>query len=373
MPKEHSARGLGLPLVALAVILAFLAGGVLVGAVLPGRLQGPSAAPVPQQQAVPLDAQEGVQLAPYSTITAIAEQAGQAVVGIATRQRAYDWFSGVYEESGVGSGIIFDPSGYILTNDHVVGGASHIVVTLADGRQVSGEVVGTDPTTDLAVVKIAATNLVPAILGRSDNLRVGELAVAIGNPLGLEFQRTVTAGIVSALNRTIETDDGKVLENLIQTDAPINPGNSGGPLLNARGEVIGVNTAKAQAAEGMGFAIPISLARPVVEELKAYGRVVRPWLGVYTAEVNREIGAYYDLKVESGIAVLDVYRDSPASLAGVRPGDVITAVDGREVRTLSEFTAVIARRKVGERVELLLNRQGKEVQVQVTLSPRPAN
>ncbi|MGB4030019.1 MAG: trypsin-like peptidase domain-containing protein, partial [bacterium] len=185
---------------------------------------------------------------PYGTIIEIAEKIGPAVVGVSTRRQAYDWFWGAYEIPGVGSGVIFDPKGYILTNDHVVHGAQTIMVTLHDGRQVQGELVGTDPSTDLAVVKINETNLPVAPLGDSENLRVGELAVAIGNPLGLELQRTVTAGIISALNRTIQTEDGNVLEGLIQTDASINPGNSGGPLVNSSGQVIGINTAKATQA-----------------------------------------------------------------------------------------------------------------------------
>lgn len=357
-------------LVAALMLVAFFAGGALVGSRFLPRaelLPGPEGSLPPEGSRAGDDAE----LYPYSTITAIAERVGPAVVGIATREPAYDWFYGAYEKEGVGSGIIFDPAGYILTNDHVVGGARRITVTLADGRQVPGRLIGSDPGTDLAVVKISASGLTPAVLGDSTNLRVGELAVAIGNPLGLEFQRSVTAGIISAVNRTIETDDGKVLENLIQTDAPINPGNSGGPLLNARGEVIGINTAKAQAAEGMGFAIPVSLARPVVEELMAHGRVLRPWLGVYTAEVNREISAYFDLKVTTGVAVLDVYRGSPAARAGIRPGDVILAVDGQPVRTLPEFTAALARHKVGERLALDIDRQGQKLAITVLLAARP--
>jgi serine protease Do len=355
------------------LLVAFLAGGALVGGVLAARSQllpGPQASPAPPSapRAGPGDSPE---LNPYSVISAVAERVAPTVVGVATRQRAYDWFYGAYEEAGVGSGIIFDPTGYILTNDHVVGSAGRITVTLADGRQLPARLVGTDPGTDLAVIKVNAAGLTPALLGSSENLRVGDLAVAIGNPLGLEFQRSVTAGIVSALNRTIQTDDGKVLENLIQTDAPINPGNSGGPLLNSRGEVVGINTAKAQAAEGMGFAIPISQARPVVEELMAHGRVLRPWLGVYTAEVNREISAYFDLKVTSGIAVLDVYKGSPAQRAGLRPGDVIRSVGGTSVRTLPEFTAALARHKVGERVALGIDRQGKKLTLTALLAPRP--
>lgn len=308
---------------------------------------------------------------PYATISAVAQRVGPAVVGIATRERVYDWIHGPVEQGGVGSGIIFDPAGYILTNDHVISGAKNIIVSLADGRLLEGQVVGTDPTMDLAVVKVAAAELTPALFGDSDRLQVGELAVAIGNPLGLEFQRTVTAGIISALSRTIQTDDGKILEDLIQTDAPINPGNSGGPLVNARGEVVGINSAKAKAAEGMGFAIPISRARPIVEEILAYGYVQRPWLGLYAAEINPEIVAYFQLSQQQGVVVLDVYRASPAEEAGVRAGDVITRVGSKRITTLAEFSTAVSAAKVGAKIRLGLNRGGRQRQVTVQLGQRP--
>jgi serine protease Do len=332
-------------------------------------LKAPAGIPQPTEPLSIVD--DTTTIHPYATISAVAQRVGPAVVGIATRVRAYDWFYGAVEQGGVGSGIIFDPVGYILTNDHVVAGGGNIIVTLADGRQLEGQVVGTDPSMDLAVVKVAATGLTPALFGDSDRLQVGELAVAIGNPLGLEFQRSVTAGIISALSRTIQTDDGKILENLIQTDAPINPGNSGGPLVNARGEVVGINSAKAQAAEGMGFAIPISVARPIVEEILAHGYVRRPWLGIYAAQINKEISAYFDLPEKEGVVALDIYRGSPAEAAGVKPGDVITRVGSRRVNTLSEFTAAASTVKVGAKTRLSLSRRGRPVQVTVIPALRP--
>jgi serine protease Do len=360
-----------IPLFVLLLTGAFLAGFALrSGGSRSGQLlQAPQSMPLPVEQTPSVG--ETTFLHPYATISAIAERVGPTVVGIATRERAYDWFYGAVEKGGVGSGVIFDPAGYILTNDHVVAGASTIIVTLADGRQLTGEVVGTDPSMDLAVVKVKTTGLTPALFGDSDALRVGELAVAIGNPLGLEFQRSVTAGIISALNRTIETDDGKILENLIQTDAPINPGNSGGPLVNAKGEVIAINSAKAQAAEGMGFAIPISQARPIVEEILAYGQVRRPWLGIYAAAINREVSAYFDLPEKEGVVALDVYRGSPADTAGIKPGDVITRVGSQSIRTVSEFTAALTRFKVGDKVQMGLSRRGRPLKVTAVLAPRP--
>lgn len=332
-------------------------------------LKAPAGIPFPAE--TPSTVDDTMSLYPYATISAVAERVGPTVVGIATRERAYDWFYGAVEKGGVGSGVIFDPAGYILTNDHVVAGGGSLVVTLADGRQLAGAVVGTDPSMDLAVVKVEAAELTPALFGDSEGLRVGELAVAIGNPLGLEFQRSVTAGIISALGRTIQTDDGKILENLIQTDAPINPGNSGGPLVNASGEVVGINSAKAQAAEGMGFSIPISQARPIVEEILAHGRVRRPWVGIYAAQINKEISAYFDLPEKEGVVALDVYQGSPAEAAGVKPGDVIAQVGSRRVRTLSEFTAAISGFKVGDEIKLALSRGGRPVRVTVVLAPRP--
>jgi serine protease Do len=308
---------------------------------------------------------------PYNTIVRVAEQVGAAVVGVSTRRQAYDLFWGAYEVPGVGSGVIFDEKGYILTNDHVVHGAQTITVTLHDGRQVPGELVGTDPSTDLAVVKINEDNLPVAVLGSSDNLRVGDLAIAIGNPLGLELQRTVTAGIISALGRSIRTEDGKILEDLIQTDASINPGNSGGPLVDAQGQVIGINTAKATQAEGIGFAIPIGLAKPIVEELIAHGKIMRPWLGIYGGTITAEIASYYNLPVEQGVLILEVERNSPADRAGLRAGDVIVSYNITPINTIEDLTSALKGSAVGEKVQLTVLRENDRHTVAVTLGERP--
>lgn len=329
--------------------------------------QGAQDVPPPADNTLPPAQVNG----PHETIVQVAAEIGPAVVGVSTRRQAYDWFWGAYEIPGVGSGVIFDASGYILTNDHVVHGARTITVTLFDGRQVPGRLVGTDPTTDLAVVKIDEPDLPVAPLGDSENLQVGELAVAIGNPLGLELQRTVTAGIVSALNRTIQTEDGNVLEGLIQTDASINPGNSGGPLVNASGQVIGINTAKAPKAEGIGFSIPINLAKPIVEELITHGRIVTPWLGIIGGTITPEIANYYDLSVEKGVLVLEISRNSPADEAGLRRLDVITAFNITPMETIEDLTAALEQQKLGQEIKLTVLRGENKRTISVTLGERP--
>ena len=323
--------------------------------------------PPPRENIIPPAQVNG----PHGTIVEVAAKIGPAVVGVSTRRQAYDWFWGAYEIPGVGSGVIFDAQGYILTNDHVVHGARTINVTLYDGRQVPGRLVGTDPSTDLAVVKIDEPDLPVAPLGDSENLLVGELAIAIGNPLGLELQRTVTAGIVSALNRTIQTEDGNVLEGLIQTDASINPGNSGGPLVNASGQVIGINTAKAPKAEGIGFSIPINLAKPIVEELITHGRIVTPWLGIIGGTITPEIANYYDLAVEKGVLVLEISRSSPAEEAGLRRLDVITAFNITPMETIEDLTSALEQQKVGQEIKLTILRGESKQTVSVVLGEQP--
>lgn len=308
---------------------------------------------------------------PFNTIADVAEAVGSAVVGVSTRRQAYDWFWGSYEIPGVGSGVIFDENGYVLTNDHVVHGATNITVSLHDGRQVNGELVGTDPSTDLAVVKIDEKNLPVAVLGSSDNLRVGSLAIAIGNPLGLDLQRTVTAGIISALNRTIRTEDGKILEDLIQTDASINPGNSGGPLVDFQGHVIGINTAKATQAEGIGFAIPIGLAKPIVDELISHGKIMRPWLGIYGGTITAEVASYYSLSAEEGVLILEVEQNSPAKAAGLQPGDVVEEFNEVKVKTIDDLTEEIEKRKVGDEVQLKIIRGERRSNITIKLGERP--
>ena len=297
-----------------------------------------------------------------------ARAVGPAVVGITNKAVARDWFNNQFEiEQGVGSGVIFRADGYIVTNNHVIAGAKEIIVSLADGRSVSGELIGTDEITDLAVVKIDADNLTAAEFGDSDDIMVGEPAIAIGNPLGLEFQGSVTAGVISALNRTLNLNDRQF--KLIQTDAAINPGNSGGALVNADGLVIGINSAKlaANGVEGMGFAIPINTVRDIVAELMEKGRVTRPWLGVGVFDKETAARQGYRLNADAGVYVEHVDKDGSAGAAGIRRGDIILEIAGKPVNTVGELRSAVAEQKVGTVIQVKLQRDGDIITVDVTL------
>ncbi len=277
-------------------------------------------------------------------------------------------------ENGTGSGFILDANGTIVTNAHVVEGADEVSVTFKDGRELRGEVIGEDPLTDVAVIKVDASELPTVTIGNSDALRPGEWAIAIGNPLGLD--NTVTAGIVSATGRTsaqIRVPDKRV--DFIQTDAAINPGNSGGPLLNERGEVIGVNTAIiGGGAQGLGFAIPINRAQEIASELIATGKVDHAYLGIQMQtltpalkeRINTDPRANLSLEAESGVVILGITRDSPALRAGLQLGDVIVSMDGRSVTEASEVQQIVADTAVGDAIAIALDRGGQTVEVSVS-------
>mgnify|MGYP000857557580 FL=1 len=296
----------------------------------------------------------------------VAKMATAGVVGI-TVERAVkeNLFSRNREtEVGFGSGVIVSSDGYILTNYHVAGGKSNrIVVSLADGRYVDGEVVWSDPVLDLAAVKVNLTGLTPLALGDATKLEVGEHAIAIGNPLGLDFQRSVTSGIISALNRTIriETEDGvNYMEDLIQTDASINPGNSGGPLLNSRGEVVGINTVKVTSAEGMGFAIPINIVKPVVARLMETGTFEEPYMGIFA--YDGQTIPYIDgqVQIQNGIYVAHVDRNGPAYKAGIREGCIIARVDDNEINTMMQLRTYIYTKLPGDTVRIYHKKRGSD-------------
>jgi S1-C subfamily serine protease len=237
---------------------------------------------------------------------------------------------------------------------------------LPDGRGFTGNLIDADPVTDLAVVKIEGRDLPVAQLGDSSKLEIGETVVAIGNPLGLEGGPTVTAGVVSAVARSIEDPGGPTLHDLIQTDAAINPGNSGGPLVRMAGDVIGVNTAMIQEAQGIGFAISINSAKPIIQELLAHGRVVRPAIGIAPVSVTPQLASAYDLPVDRGVLVARLDPRGPAARAGVRVGDIIVAVAGHPVKNLGELRAAIGRHKIGDSVELTVRREKASVTLKVT-------
>lgn len=305
-------------------------------------------------------------------IVAAAKKVGPAVVGITNKAYVRDIFNRVQlTERGTGSGVIYDKAGYIATNNHVVEGASEIIVSLPDGRTVKGKVLGADSVTDLAVVKINVDNLPVAEFGDSDSLQVGEPAIAIGNPLGMEFRGSVTAGVISALNRSIEIGERKF--NLIQTDAAINPGNSGGALVNADGEVVGINSAKiaVSGVEGIGFAIPVNTAKPILDELVQKGRVARPYLGASLMDQDIANRYGFEMNLHGGIFLVKVVQGSPAAKAGIRAGDIILSFNGAKVKTAVDLRTKLSECKVGDRVEVQIMRNGQTESLTVVLEEVP--
>lgn len=309
-------------------------------------------------------------------IVQIAKEVSPSIVGVAVsvNQPVLGEQGVSQEESGYGTGIIVTDNGYIVTNNHVVENSDSVMITLFDGAQYPASVVGTDKTTDLAVIKIDATGLTPAALGDSDALEVGEVVVAIGNPLGEKLAGSVTSGIVSALHREISTNGFS--QQYIQTDAAINPGNSGGALVNMKGQVIGINTLKTYLAgyddygvpigtEGIGFAIPINNARPIVEQLITTGSVQRPGIGISC--LVDETNQYNAAGAPAGVTIAEVTADGPAAGAGLQAGDIITRIDGTSVDTVEALTTALQSHAVGDKVELTVWRSGQEYKASVTI------
>lgn len=300
------------------------------------------------------------------SVVDIAKKVGPTVVGINTKVRSTSIFGTMQESEGSGSGIILTSDGYIVTNNHVIDGANSVTVILSDGQTYDAKVTGADEATDLAVLKIDGKNLPYATLGNSSELEVGELAVAIGNPLGNELAGTVTVGYISALNRSITVDDRQF--TLIQTDAAINSGNSGGALINCYGEVIGINSAKMSASgvEGIGFAIPIDGAKPIIEDLKTSGYVTgRPVIGISGRSVSERDSQYYNIPV--GVYVYEVVAYSGAEKAGLRSGDVIVEFNGVTIKTIDELNKQKEKLKVGDTVSVTYKRDGKSYSTKITL------
>ena len=272
-----------------------------------------------------------------------------------------------FKQPGLGSGFIIDKDGYIVTNNHVVDGADTIKVILKDESEYPAKVIGRDPVTDIALIKIEANGNLPTVnLGSSDNLKVGEWVTAIGSPFGLQY--TVTAGIVSAKGRAIGSGP---YDDFIQTDASINPGNSGGPLINMKGEVVGINTMIIAGGQGIGFAIPIDMAKGIVKQLKTSGEVTRGWLGVTIQDLKGDLADYYGLKGKSGVLVASVVPGDPADKAGIKPKDVITDVNGQAVNTSRDLTSLAANLGVGENAKVTILRNGKSQTLEVQIGKRP--
>jgi S1-C subfamily serine protease len=308
-------------------------------------------------------APDGELLDAYSeAVAGAAERVSPSVVNVEIFRRE----GGADERpAGTGSGFVFTPDGFVLTNSHVVAHANRISVTLLDGRRADAMLVGSDPDSDLAVVRINTSGLVPVTFGDSGKVRVGQVAVAIGSPYG--FQCTVTAGVVSALGRSLRSQSGRLIDNVIQTDAALNPGNSGGPLVNSRGEVIGVNTAVILPAQGICFAIAINTAKYVAARLIRDGRIVRAYLGVagMTAAVHRRVVRFYRLAATNGVMVASVEPGSPAEKAGVKPRDIIVAYGDSPVESVDDLHKLLSEERIGAKAELTVIRGAEQIRLEV--------
>ena len=301
-------------------------------------------------------------------VTAVVEAVGPAIVSISTGQGR----SGAnFEAVGAGSGFVITPDGYVVTNSHVVAQARDVQAAFVDGRRLDALVVGSDPPTDLAVIRVSGANFPYAELGDSSALRVGQLVIAVGNPFG--FQSTVSTGVVSALGRALRSQDGRLIENIIQHTAPLNPGNSGGPLVDSRGRVVGINTAIIAMAQGIGFAIPADTARTVVAQLITRGKVTRSYLGIVGLRrpLDRRFVRFYKLEKNYAVEIVSLAADGPAAAAGLRRGDIVVAMGGAAVATVDEMFHVLAEWPVGKPLTVSFLR-GKDLK-EIPVTPREAS
>ena len=298
------------------------------------------------------------------------ERAGESTVNVSTARGPYGPPFGPWPRRGIGSGVILDDQGHILTTHHVIDGADKVIVAFNDGRVLSGTVVGGDEETDVAVVRVDGKDFRPADFANSDELKVGQPVLAIGNPLGLPGGPTVTSGVVSSLRRNLTRWPGDGLP-VIQTDAAVNPGNSGGPLVDLRGRVVAINTATIPFAEGIGFAIPINAALGVARQILEHGHVQRPWLGVAGYDVSRRLAAYYGITSRSGVFLAEITGGSPAQAGGLQVGDVITTLGGRALSGIGDLVDALRERAIGDAIEIEAERRGERIRARVTLAPRP--
>ncbi len=370
--------------VILLSVVAALTSSVVTGAIMLNLFeQTPACVPPPASEIVIINestSQEGI-------VSAVFNQVQNSVVHITSRGHERDFFMRLVPVEGTGTGVIISTDGYILTNNHVVGGSESLIVALATGEEVEGEIIGVDPHTDLAIIKIDPPGtLTVAKLGDSDEIRPGQMAIAIGNPYRLD--NTVTVGVISAVNRTLTVEGSYRIRGVIQTDAAINPGNSGGPLLNSRGEVIGINSAiitTTEGFQGIGFSIPINIAKEISTELIEKGRVIRPWLGITGTDLTRDIAESMNLTISSGVILISVEEDGPVDRAGLKGseshifgedfilGDIIIEIGGEPTETIDDLIEIKLKYEVGETVEVKYYREEEIKTTEVTLveSPEP--
>lgn len=296
----------------------------------------------------------------------VLEKVSKSVVHVNTVRTVSDYFHRALPVKGTGSGFIIEPDGLVLTNAHVVSGAERIGVVLYDNNLVEGKVMGSCRSSDIVAIRIEGDSLPVAELGDSEKLRVGQRVYAIGNPFGLEGGPTITSGVISALNRSIQSPEISMM-NLVQTDAAINPGNSGGPLVDTQGRVVAVNTAIIPYAQGIGFAIPINAVKECVERIKHPERYLTPYVGVYGVSVTPQIASYYNLATERGFLVTNVVPESPAYKAEITPGDVIVSLEGVNVRTTEDLKREISRRRIGETASLMIVRGRQRGYINITV------
>lgn len=364
--KKESFFGKNKSIIAVALLCSLLGGVVGAGAV--QMLSSGTTLTIPNATA-PIEIVGG----DVSPVVAIAEVVSPAVVGISNTGVVQDFFGRQYvAEQGSGSGIIFRQDGYIVTNYHVIENATSLTVTLADGRTAEATLVGADSATDLAVIKIQETGLPTAVLGDSDSIRVGELAVAIGNPLGLDLANTVTDGIISATNRQITVEGYEQQLGLIQTNAAINAGNSGGALVNSSGEVIGINSVKvaSSSVEGLGFAIPINEAKPIIEDLMNKGYVSRPYMGIAGFSVTETIAKQYQLPVSHGVFIQQISENSPAAQSGLKAGDILYKCNDTILMSFEDLNTILQESSVGDVLNLLVDRNGQQIVIQLVLGEK---
>lgn len=331
-----------------------------------GRAPHAAASAASSTQTAPLD--DTALLDAYSrTVIGALERVQQAVVFISVERELADPRGTRRQAGGTGSGFIFTPDGYLLTNSHVVHGATHIAVTLADGTRFDADLVGDDPASDLAVLRIGSPEPLPHVeLGESGSLRVGQIAIAVGNPLGLA--QTVTTGVVSALGRSLRSTSGRLIHDVIQTDAALNPGNSGGPLINSAGQVIGVNTAIISGAQAISFATAIDSAKWVIMQIFTYGRVRRAYIGVAgtTTPISRRVQRYFALSSASGVHVMEIVKGSPAAIGGLRTGDRIVEVDGIAVDSVDGLQRTLDASRIDKPVKVAVLRGTQKVEIDLT-------